>query len=400
MDLATAPVPESGPCLYKGVMVACGPPGLNAARIFFFTTMVMVPSPMFLNPPNSLRQRHLRLGVLTADFDNDGWPDIYVANDSTASASTKIAKMENSPTSHGSRCALSADGNRKPVWASPPRTTTSTAISTSLKPILPETLLRCITTSVPQTSKTPHSPPVSQAHSYLGWGCGFLDFDNDGWPDILICNGHVYPEVQQLTTEAGYAQRSCSIAISAMAVRRCLAQRRIGHLNAFSVSRRRFRRLRQRWRHRRRRQLCQRLPATPSLRLHFKKQLDQDPNDWNQIKSQRYWRSLALHHPRCERNQAAPANRRSPQWRRLLSQNDLRVHFGLGSAEKVDLLEIRWPSGQLDALKDLKPNRLYYVTEGQGITRTETFQPATFLIPPPQILQHPHVRSARGLPDC
>jgi len=42
---------------------------------------------------------------------------------------------------------------------------------------------------------------------YLGWGCGFFDMDNDGWADILICNGHVYPEVEQLKTEAGYAQR-------------------------------------------------------------------------------------------------------------------------------------------------------------------------------------------------
>ncbi len=42
---------------------------------------------------------------------------------------------------------------------------------------------------------------------YLGWGCGFFDMDNDGWADILICNGHVYPEVEQLRTEAGYPQR-------------------------------------------------------------------------------------------------------------------------------------------------------------------------------------------------
>src|SRR5207253_7066567 len=42
---------------------------------------------------------------------------------------------------------------------------------------------------------------------YLGWGCGFFDMENDGWADILICNGHVYPEVAQLKTEAGYPQR-------------------------------------------------------------------------------------------------------------------------------------------------------------------------------------------------
>jgi len=56
------------------------------------------------------------------------------------------------------------------------------------------------------------------------------------------------------------------------------------------------------------------------------------------------------------------------------SQNDLRVHFGLGKAEKVDLLEICWPSGQVDTLKDLQPNRLIYVKEGAGISRTIQFE--------------------------
>jgi enediyne biosynthesis protein E4 len=58
------------------------------------------------------------------------------------------------------------------------------------------------------------------------------------------------------------------------------------------------------------------------------------------------------------------------------SQNDLRVHFGLGKAEKVELLEIRWPSGQVDRLKDVKPNQAVYVKEGEGIVRTMQFLPA------------------------
>ena len=58
------------------------------------------------------------------------------------------------------------------------------------------------------------------------------------------------------------------------------------------------------------------------------------------------------------------------------SQNDLRVHFGLGKAEKVDLLEIRWPSGQVDTLKDIKANQLIYVKEGEGISRTVQFSAA------------------------
>ena len=56
-----------------------------------------------------------------------------------------------------------------------------------------------------------------------------------------------------------------------------------------------------------------------------------------------------------------------------ISQNDLRVHFGLGKAEKVDVLEIRWPSGQIDTLKDVKANQLIYVKEGGGIVRTMQF---------------------------
>jgi hypothetical protein len=56
-----------------------------------------------------------------------------------------------------------------------------------------------------------------------------------------------------------------------------------------------------------------------------------------------------------------------------ISQNDLRIHFGIGKAEKVDLLEIRWPSGQIDALKDIKPNQLIFVKEGEGIVRNVQF---------------------------
>ncbi|HST09633.1 MAG TPA: ASPIC/UnbV domain-containing protein, partial [Terriglobales bacterium] len=58
------------------------------------------------------------------------------------------------------------------------------------------------------------------------------------------------------------------------------------------------------------------------------------------------------------------------------SQNDLRVHFGIGKAEKVELLEIRWPSGQVDSLKDIKANQLIYVKEGAGIVRSMQLEAA------------------------
>jgi len=56
-----------------------------------------------------------------------------------------------------------------------------------------------------------------------------------------------------------------------------------------------------------------------------------------------------------------------------LSQNDLRIHFGLGKARKVDLIEIRWPSGAVDTLKDVAANQLVYVKEGSGIVKSQSF---------------------------
>ena len=54
----------------------------------------------------------------------------------------------------------------------------------------------------------------------------------------------------------------------------------------------------------------------------------------------------------------------------------MRIHFGLGKADKVDLLEVRWPSGQMDTMKDVKVNQLVTVKEGQGIVKTEEFPAA------------------------
>jgi len=60
-----------------------------------------------------------------------------------------------------------------------------------------------------------------------------------------------------------------------------------------------------------------------------------------------------------------------------LSQNDLRVHFGLDKATKIDSLEIRWPSGKLEAIRDLEADKFYAVLEGQGIVPAEKIRPGS-----------------------
>jgi hypothetical protein len=59
------------------------------------------------------------------------------------------------------------------------------------------------------------------------------------------------------------------------------------------------------------------------------------------------------------------------------SQNDMRMHFGLDQATKVDMVEIRWLSGQIDQLKDLEVNRLYVIQEGGKILKSDVLKPAT-----------------------
>src|SRR5512146_3195855 len=112
LDLKTAPLPESGPCLYKGVMVACGPPGLKGdTNILYHNngdgTFTDVTEKAGIKKANGT----FGLGVLTADFDNDGWPDIYVADDSSPSLlyqNKKNGTFEDIGIEAG--CSLSADG--------------------------------------------------------------------------------------------------------------------------------------------------------------------------------------------------------------------------------------------------------------------------------------------------
>src|SRR5689334_7166095 len=112
LDLKTAPVPESGPCMYKGVMVACGPPGLAGGVNMLFRnngngTFTDVSEKAGIRKTNGT----YGLGVLVADYDNDGWPDIYVANDSAPAAlyhNNKNGTFTDIGIEAG--CAFSVDG--------------------------------------------------------------------------------------------------------------------------------------------------------------------------------------------------------------------------------------------------------------------------------------------------
>ncbi|MGC2764586.1 MAG: CRTAC1 family protein, partial [Candidatus Acidiferrum sp.] len=209
---------------------------------------------------------------------------------------------------------------------------------------------------------------------YLGWGCGFFDMDNDGWLDILICNGHVYPEVEQLKTEAGYAQRK-------------LLYKNLRNGTFEDVS----------------------YDAGPGISIpsasrgcafgDFDNDGDVDMvvntvNDYPQLlrcdsKTGNNWIKIKLVGTKSNRSGIGARLKcvSSVAGEKILhsqidevrsssgyfSQNDLRIHFGLGKAEKVELLEIRWPSGVVETLKEIKVNQLIHVKENEGIVKTQQF---------------------------
>jgi len=149
------------------------------------------------------------VGVLFADRDDDGWPDIYVANESTASAlfqNKKNGKFQDIAIEAG--CALSADGKPQAGMgvsaADYDLDGNLDIVKTNFAGDTPSLYRNSGGASFEDTTFTAGLGAHTQ---FLGWGCGFFDMDNDGWADILFCNGHVYPEVEQLKTEAGYAQR-------------------------------------------------------------------------------------------------------------------------------------------------------------------------------------------------
>jgi enediyne biosynthesis protein E4 len=377
LDLATAPLPESGPCLYKGVMVACGPPGLQGGKNILYHnngdgTFTDVSEASGILSANGT----YGLGVLTADFDNDGWPDIYVANDSTASAlyqNKKNGKFQDIAIEAG--CALSPDGKPQAGMgvsaADYDLDGNLDIVKTNFAGDTPSLYHNLGGANFEDATFTAGLGAHTQ---YLGWGCGFFDMDNDGWADILICNGHVYPEVEQLKTEAGYAQRK-------------LLYQNLHNGHFADVSRQAGP------------GISEPSPSRGAAFGDFDNDGDIDVvvntvNDYPQLlrcdskldlnwikirtigtKSNRSGigaRLICVTHPPGE----TKAHQQIDEVRSgggYFSQNDLRVHFGLGKAEKVEVLEIRWPSGQVDTLKDIKTNQVIFVKEGAGITRAMQF---------------------------
>jgi hypothetical protein len=363
-DPKTVPVPEDGNCLYKNLKVACGPPGLDGGKNILlhndgkgYFTDVSAQAGILKTPGT------YALGVLVADFDNDGWPDIYVANDSTSSAlyhNNRDGTFTDIAIEAG--VAYSADG--KPQAGMGVSTAdydgdgnldivkTNFAGDTS-------SLYRNLGNNFFEDST--FQAGLGRNTRFLGWGAMFLDYDNDTWPDILLTNGHVYPEVADTAIEYGYRQRK-------------VLYRNLGNGRFLDVSENAGP------------GILEKVSGRGCATGDFDNDGDVDVvvncvndvpqllrcdtaagNSWIKIKcvgtkSNRSAIGARVYCVTGRRKQMDEVRSGGS----YISQNDLRVHFGLAKAEAADI-EIRWPSGQVDKLAGLRANRIYTVVEGKGV---------------------------------
>lgn len=362
-DLESAPGPESGLCRYKGLKIACGPPGLKGGTNVLYLNKG---NGTFEDVSEKSRVAHgagtYGLGVSTLDFDNDGWIDIYVAND-TSPSSLYRNNRDGTFTDIGVQagCGYSQDGRSQAGMGVAIGDYDHNGFMDIFKTnFAGDTSTLYSNAGTGLCEDITFSAGLGVNTRWLGWGVGFLDLDNDGWLDLFLANGHVYPEVSQLQTEAGYKQRKVVYwnqqgrrfediseklgppVTTPKASRGCAFGDFDNDGNIDIV--------------------VNNVHDTPDL---FR--LDGDQNHWITVRltGTSSNRSAIGARVRCFSDGLTQVDevRGGGSY---ISQNDLRIHFGLGKASRVDRLEVRWPNGLEEAWTGLPVGQIVNLKEGSG----------------------------------
>ena len=362
-DPKKAPLPGSGSCVYQGIPVNCGPQGLPHAKNFLFRnnrngtfTDVTEHSGIGKAAPS------YGLGVLVADFDNDGRPDIYVANDSEMSY-LFWNNGDGTFTEGGLEAgvATSRDGRNQSGMGVAAADYDCDGFLDIFKTNFSDDLPNLYRNLGKRFFEEQTQAAGLVAYTrFLGWGCGFFDFDNDGWPDVLYVNGHVYPEIDRLKGPAHYREPKVlyqnlgngkfrdvsALAGPGIAAASCARGCAFGDFdNDGNID-----------------VLVNPINDLPQL-LHC---TSKTKNNWITLKligtkSNRSAIGTRVHCITGKHQQIDEVRSGSS----FYSQNDLRVHFGIGKAERIDSLEVRWPSGHMDRFANVTANQNLKIVEGE-----------------------------------
>ena len=368
-DMKSTPRPgQPGNCNYLGVPVNCGPQGLAYGSHSLYRnngdgTFTDVTAASGIGKVEG----GYGLTAAAADFDNDGWPDIYVACDSTPSLlfiNNRDGTFREEGLDRG--VALSDDGM---LQAGMGLGIGDLNLDGSLDII--KTHFKDDTPAVYVNDGkgnfrdfTMRSGLAAETR-FVSWGTGIMDLDNDGRPDIFWVTGSIYPEVEKQRPD--FPHRTPRV------IFRNLGNGKFEEL------------------------IGQAGPGIEALHASRGCAFGDFDNDGdldilvvnqneppsllrNDVTGGSHWIKVKL--IGVESNKSAIGGRvvvrygDSVQAQEVMSQssylsvNDSRLHFGLGAVEAVDI-EIRWPLGKIEKLPSVPADQLIYVTEGSGITRTQ-----------------------------
>jgi enediyne biosynthesis protein E4 len=358
-------------CQWKGVPTMCGPRGLPGdTNILYrnngdgtFTDVsekagILKPGPRY------------SITSVCCDFDNDGWPDIYVAVDSMPSilyqnnhdgTFTDIAVISGS--------AYNADGHEQAGMGLGVADYDCDGWFDIFKTNFADDTSNLYHNNGDGTfSDLSFNSGLGINNTYVGWGCGFIDYDNDGWSDIVQINGHVYPEIDKYNFGETFKNPR-------------LVYKNLGNGNFKDVS----------------------AIMGPGITSHYSSRgaafgdYDNDGGmdililNMNDLPSllhnvggnKQNWIKLKLVGTRCNRTAIGARARvitgkhvqvaEVQSGASVMSQNDLRLHFGLGESKLVDAIEVKWPTTQkIERFEKVKPNQILTIREGDGIIATHS----------------------------
>jgi hypothetical protein len=366
VKVALDDLPEFGKgkfCLFRGVEVQCGPRGLPGSGDYLFRNdgsgrFAEVGEAAGVSDPDA----YFGLGVAWIDDDRDGWPDLFVANDAGPNHFYRNQR-DGTFLEEGFPLGVAVSENGAEQGC----------MGVAIGDYLNEGSFSLFITNfseeynafyrferdhfVDASFRTTTAPP---SLPYVGWGTAFFDHDNDGWLDLVVVNGHVYPQMAatKLGASAGYRQRKL-----------LYRNRRNGTFEEIGESLG---------------------PAFAEERVSRGLALGDLDNDGRL--------DLVINdldgRPQLLRNEIAPAGnwllvelegkgkltdaigaivvakvgdqtmqRLVSSGTSYLSQSDLRQHFGLGSATKVDRLEVVWPDGSTTTRENVAANQILTVEQ-------------------------------------
>jgi hypothetical protein len=370
-DPASVPEPGKGPnCLWKGVPVNCGPKGLPSdTNLLYHNNGDGTFTDVSESSGVSKVQNRYAMTAIVTDYDDDGWPDLYVACDSTASIlyrNNHDGTFKDIALETGA--AYSEDGQAQAGMG--------VAIGDYNGDGFPDIFKTHFADDLPAMYRNTGrgffedaSRAAGFEHTrYIQWGTGLMDLNNDGWLDVFTVTGNVYPEVEKVFKE--YPHRSPRL------IYRNLGNGRFKEVTA---------------------------ECGPGAReLHSSRgcafgdfdndgdsdvlimNMNEPPsllrNDYNGARrGANNWLTLRLIGTTSNRSAIGARVRLKAggrqQTQEVSSQssyysfNDPRPHFGLGNSTRADQIEIRWPNGDTETIKDIAANQIITIKEGTGVVK-------------------------------